>query len=335
MKKTGCLFIIMVLIFGLSARGRADVANAFETPVIGIAWRADMGSEFFTNICKAVEEAGGTWTMLEQVRSADLQYDSEGCLKEGVTPLGSLDSDAAKMVRVNTWHDSNAADAVKNVSIVLFTGGEDISSTLYYSQQPWHGITGEIDFNAERDVSDYLTMTYCLDHDIPVLGFCRGMQMLSVVSGAEIMQDVPASFAEQGIAYHYEHRNEKLTPESYRDYAPHDVQVALNSYLYRMADTAVLRGCPSWHHQAVKSIENTRLVVTGYTDTNGIQMIEAVERTDKTFAVGLQFHPEAAIVKHLENAENQNSFMDYETALSIFKWVVQQKYLEQDEEAAA
>ena len=228
MKKTGCLFIIMVLIFGLSARGRADVANAFETPVIGIAWRADMGSEFFTNICKAVEEAGGTWTMLEQVRSADLQYDSEGCLKEGVTPLGSLDSDAAKMVRVNTWHDSNAADAVKNVSIVLFTGGEDISSTLYYSQQPWHGITGEIDFNAERDVSDYLTMTYCLDHDIPVLGFCRGMQMLSVVSGAEIMQDVPASFAEQGIAYHYEHRNEKLTPDSYRDYAPHDVQVAPN-----------------------------------------------------------------------------------------------------------
>ena len=76
-------------------------------------------------------------------------------------------------------------------------------------------------------------------------------------------------------------------------------------------------------------------MVTGYTDTNGIQMIEAVERTDKTFAVGLQFHPEAAIVKHLENAENQNSFMDYETALSIFKWVVQQKYLEQDEEAAA
>ena len=76
-------------------------------------------------------------------------------------------------------------------------------------------------------------------------------------------------------------------------------------------------------------------MVTGYTDTNGIQIIEAVERTDQTFAVGLQFHPEAAIVKHLKNVENQNSFMDYETALSIFKWVVQQKYLEQDEDAAA
>ena len=191
MKKTGCLLIIIMLLFGLPAGAWADVANAFETPVIGIAWRADTDSEFFTNICRAVEESGGTWTMLEQVRSADLEYDSEGCLKQGVTPIGSLDSAAAKMVRVNTWHDSNAADAVKNVSIVFFTGGEDISSTLYYSQQPWHGITGEIDYNAERDVSDYLTMTYCLVHDIPVLGFCRGMQILSVVSGAEIMQDVP------------------------------------------------------------------------------------------------------------------------------------------------
>ena len=147
------------------------------------------------------------------------------------------------------------------------------------------------------------------------------------------MQDVPAYFAERGVEYGYEHRNQKLTPDSYRDYASHEVQVAEGSILYDIVGAQTLAGCPSWHHQAVKSVDNTRLAVTGYTDTNGIQMIEAVERTDKTFAVGLQFHPEATLVKHLENAENRDDFMDEETALSIFRWIVQEGWLSQAEAA--
>ena len=75
---------------------------------------------------------------------------------------------------------------------------------------------------------------------------------------------------------------------------------------------------------ASKAAAMSRTEVTGTTDTDGIRMIEAVERTDKTFAVGLQFHPEAAIVKHLEGAENRGDFMDYETALSVFQWIVGQ-----------
>ena len=51
------------------------------------------------------------------------------------------------------------------------------------------------------------------------------------------------------------------------------------------------------------------------TDVSGIRMIEVVERIDKTFAIGFQFHPEAAIVKNLDNAENKADYMDYETAM--------------------
>jgi len=333
MKKTVALITMLIMLFGVFAAARAEVKQPSEMPVIGIAWRADTDSEFFTNICKAVEAAGATWVLLDQVKSADLNYDEKGCLTQGVTALGSLDEAAAKYVRINTWHDSNAADAVGNVSFVIFTGGEDVSPSLFYSTEPWYGIVEEIDYSAERDVSDYLTMTYCLDHDIPLMGFCRGMQMLSVVSGAEVIQDVPAYFAEQGTEYHYEHRNQKQSDDAYRDYAAHDVRVVPNSRLYDMVHTDTLKGCPSWHHQAVKDVDNTRLTVTGYTDTDGIVMIEAVERTDKTFAVGLQFHPEAALVKHLENAANQNDYMDYDTALSIFQWIVQENALEQKEAA--
>lgn len=108
-------------------------------------------------------------------------------------------------------------------------------------------------------------MSYCLDHGIPVMGFCRGMQMLSVISGAEMMQDVPAYFAENGVEYGYEHRNQKAAPDSYRDYAPHEVLVKDKSLLFDIVGTSTLTGCPSWHHQAVKNVDNTRLAVTGCT----------------------------------------------------------------------
>ena len=104
--------------------------------------------------------------------------------------------------------------------------------------------------------------------------------------------------------------------------------------MYEIVQTGRLVGCPSWHHQAVKSVEDTRLAVTGYTETDGIQIIEAVERIDKAFAVGLQFHPEAAVVKNLENAENQSNYMDFETALSIFRRIMwEADSLEQSEAA--
>ena len=71
-------------------------------------------------------------------------------------------------------------------------------------------------------------------------------------------------------------------------------------------------------------MDNTRLIVTGTTEVNGIQMIEIVERIDKAFAIGFQFHPEAAIVKNLDNAENKADYMDYETAMKVFNWLMEQ-----------
>ena len=145
-----------------------------------------------------------------------------------------------------------AAEAVGGVSAVIFTGGADISPSLYYRPQEWHGIPEEQDYDAERDVSDYLTMSYCLDNGIPVLG-----------------------------------------------------------------------------------VENTRLAVTAYTATGAgeIPVIEAVERIDKDIAFGIQFHPEAAAVKHMDDAENKGEYMDYETALALFRWLVEQVSLPAEDAA--
>ncbi len=305
---------------------KPDNSNIIEFPsenVIGIAWRADTDSEFYTNICAAITAAGGTYVMLPQVKSAGLRYSTNGTLTEGVDENGALTADAGRIIRDTSWHGSNAADAVKNVSAVIFTGGEDVSPSLYLKQETWHGIEAEKDYNAERDVSDYVLMSCCADNDIPLAGFCRGMQMLSVLSGGTVIQDIPTYFADEGLSYDYQHRNEKATPDSYRDYASHSIVIERNSYLFDIVGRSTLEGCPSWHHQAIESVDNTPLRVTGSVNTGGVQIIEAVERTDKTFAVGFQFHPEAAIVKHQTGAENAANYMDYDVAIRFFRRIIE------------
>lgn len=66
---------------------------------------------------------------------------------------------------------------------------------------------------------------------------------------------------------------------------------------------------------------------------DGISIIEAVERPDKTFAIGLQFHPEAAIVKQLERRENADKIMDYKMANRFFVRLIEVASDEMDEAA--
>ena len=291
---------------------------------IAIAWRADADNEFCTNIVEAFREAGVMVTVLPQVKAGYLDYSGDAvattCLDS--CGIGYLSDASGTLLRSRGCDGSNAAEVLSGVDGVIFTGGEDIAPTLLASPQDWHRIEAEIDYNAARDVSDFLTMTYCLDYDIPLIGFCRGAQMLGVVSGATIIQDIPTWFAQQGLSYNYEHRREKAEGETYRDYTPHDVTLTKGSLLARFFGTTTLTGCPSWHHQALLSTEGTPLRVTGITTVSGIDMVEGIERTDKACAVGVQFHPEAAIVKHTGkavNSANADLFMTYDAAIPLFR----------------
>ena len=291
---------------------------------IAIAWRADTDNEFCTNIVEAFREAGITLTVLPQVKASYLSYSANAVATANLDAdsIGYLGSDSGMMVRLRGYDESNAAEVLSDVDGVIFTGGEDIAPTLLATPQDWHHIEAEIDYNAARDVSDFLTMTYCLDHDIPLMGFCRGAQMLGVVSGATIIQDIPTWFAQQQLPYNYEHRREKTEGETYRDYVPHSATLTDGSLMARYFGNTTLTGCPSWHHQALLGIENTPLRVTAITTVSGIDMVEGIERTDKTCAIGVQFHPEAAIVKHIGKAvnnENADQFMTYDEAMPLFR----------------
>lgn len=314
---TGCIIMSCIL---TAAFNIAVYAGTSESgPKVAIAWNNRQDTYSFTSLITTMEETGVDYEILDMVQSYDLSYDEDGKLIEAKDENGILTPEAAKLVKNNTWIGSNAEELMEGVDCIIFSGGSDISPTLFYEEQEWHGIEADKDYCAERDVSDYILMSYCLEHDVPILAICRGMQMLSTVSGAEVIQDLKTYFADSGVQYQYKHSD----PEK-RDLVPHPVDILTSdSILYDVYGTLHLEGCPSWHHQAVKDVSNTRLVVTAQAETDGTPVIEAVERHDQTFCLGVQFHPEVSVRKAVEHEENAGDFMDYDTSMAVFYTLIE------------
>ena len=285
---------------------------------VAIAWSCNLDSYSFVSTVMSVREAGGEPVVLDMVRSTDLTYEGD-MLKGATDEHGCLTPEAARLMKENTWHNTDAAEQMEGIGCIVFPGGYDISPALFRNEQPWHGIEDE-EYSAERDVSDYALMTYCLDQNIPTLAICRGMQLLAIVSGAEMHQDIGQWFESEGVEYSGIHRDaEKL------HYVPHSVEIIdRHSLLRGMTGKTSLRGCPSWHHQAVKTVRDTPLRVTARTVTDGIPIIEGLERTDKDWVVGVQYHPEVAVRYYVDEEENANQFMDMDDALVYFRAVIDQ-----------
>jgi len=149
-------------------------------------------------------------------------------------------------------------------------------------------------------------------------GCGKNVQKISPSSGTDIIQDIGTFYNEQGIQYEYMHRDSKQ-----KDLVPHPIEIIdRQSLLYAIVGKTNLEGCPSWHHQAVGDVSNTRLSVIAQTETQGVNIIEAVQRKDRSFCLGLQFHPEVAVGKHVSGEQNANSFMDYDTAISFFRALI-------------
>lgn len=129
----------------------------------------------------------------------------------------------------------------------------------------------------ERTDFEWALCTEALARDLPVLGICGGMQLLNVVRGGSLYQDVPD---ELGIEGH-----QQPPP---KDAPTHPVEIAPTSLLARLCGPERLM-VNSTHHQAVKAAGDG-LRITAYA-ADGV--IEAIESTDHAFALGVQWHPES------------------------------------------
>lgn len=157
---------------------------------------------------------------------------------------------------------------------VLIPGGPDVDPRLYH-QQPRPKL-GEV--CPRRDEIDRLVVEYVRERpELPVLGICRGAQSMNVFAGGTLTQDIGSEV--EGALKH--------SQSAPRWYPTHDINVAEASRLREILGTDRL-SVNSFHHQAVaQAAEGFRAVAHA---EDGV--IEAIEREDAPFCIGLQCHPE-------------------------------------------
>jgi putative glutamine amidotransferase len=158
---------------------------------------------------------------------------------------------------------------------LILAGGADIDPSNY-DAEPHPRTHGTV---LERDRAEIALARRAIERDMPVLGICRGMQLINVAQGGTLRQHVPDEVG------HDDHRR---NPGSFEN-SDHDVRLEPGSLAERAAGEE-LHGTKSHHHQGVEEI-GEGLVVTGYSTLD--QLPEAIEAPACRFVLGVQWHPEA------------------------------------------
>jgi putative glutamine amidotransferase len=158
---------------------------------------------------------------------------------------------------------------------LMLTGGTDLDPALYGAEP--HPETQA--FQRERDDFEIAVARRAIERDLPVLGVCRGMQVLNVADGGTLHQHLPEAIG------HTEHRR---VPGSF-DGADHDVRLRAGSLAARAAGE-LLHSTRSHHHQGVDRVGDG-WEVSGRSTLD--DLVEAIERPDRRWVLGVQWHPEA------------------------------------------
>ena len=153
------------------------------------------------------------------------------------------------------------------------TGGAgDLDPALYGDER--HPETGPV--QEERDAYELALVRGALEREMPILGICRGMQILNVACGGTIEQHLP------DVLGHEEHRH---TPGTFAD---HEVRLDPDSLAARAAG-ADRTPVKSHHHQGIKDV-GSGLAATGWAAED--DAVEALEDPSCSFVLGVLWHPE-------------------------------------------
>ncbi len=171
-----------------------------------------------------------------------------------------------------------SAEALQHCDGLLLTGGGDFDPALYGEDDAGTHMPG---VSADRDRTEVLLIQTAMDHHMPVFGICRGIQALAVAGGGTLVQDVPRVYPDSSI----HHSQTEVRPQ-----VTHSVRVEPASRLARITGSEALQ-VNSFHHQSLSKVPAGWEVVASAPDG----VIEAIERPDYVYGVGVQWHPEDLI----------------------------------------
>lgn len=155
---------------------------------------------------------------------------------------------------------------------VLLTGGADVDP-LHWGEEPNpHG--GKI--QPERDRMELFLCRGALSIDLPVLGICRGVQVLAVAAGGSLVQDIPSQIP--GAIKHYQ--------DAPNWYPTHRVNLRSGARLASLFPSEIRVN--SFHHQSVKTVPEGFIINSEASDG----VIEGLESLRHRFVLGVQWHPE-------------------------------------------
>lgn len=158
----------------------------------------------------------------------------------------------------------------------LLTGGHDVNPRLYNAKKT--ALCGVV--CQERDELERQVFELAWQQDKPVLGICRGIQLLNALQGGTLYQDLEAEYpGKSRMADHH-----MLPPY---DRTVHMVEIEKDSPLYDTVGCTQM-GVNSYHHQAVRELGRGLKVMARAEDG----LIEGVWAPEKHFIWGIQWHPE-------------------------------------------
>ena len=163
---------------------------------------------------------------------------------------------------------------------VFLPGGADIDPATYGSDP--HPLCDRTD--RERDRVEVALARWALEEDKPVLGVCRGMQLINVAAGGSLYQDLAQEFPGALKHDYFPFRGQAFA----RDYLAHEVLVTEGSRLAHLMGSGPLK-VNSMHHQGVRVL-GRGLVATALSPDG---LIEAIEGDRDGYLVAVQWHPEA------------------------------------------
>ncbi len=174
---------------------------------------------------------------------------------------------------------------------IIFSGGNDIDPQ-HYGERFTKKVGAIV---PERDKQEIeLAKDIMANSKMPVLGICRGMQILNVAAGGSLYQDLGSI----NVSEHFVATSPKY-------HVVHDIKLRKNSRINMILKEDTLN-VNSYHHQAIKDVSNM-FEVAATTDEG---VIEAIETKEDRFVMGVQWHPEMLVTRHKEHLEIFESFIN-------------------------